>query len=782
MRFLKVISFVLFFGEALFSQEYTDINLRKIEEKYQKYSSKILRQKVYLATDKEHYNQNDNIWIEAFVFSGADEIADTISDNLYVELWSPSGELAHSIMLALNKGSGHGSIYLEDTLEQGIYLLRAYTNLMRNQSAEYFFNKPIRFYNSNHSNLISPKTARKNRKKIKEIEKDSKELFVTFSVEGGNLIVGKEAKLYVRTHDCFGKFKPSKGALFNSNKVKISEISEIFPGLGVISFLPDPDMKYYLEFEESKRIKSKFEIPQPIKEGVWGRLDQKNDTIYLELSKPYLLSNDPSANRYYVIVHSGLNLLQTNVVDLRHDTVLTYQKAKFKNGIITYSVFNNRVDLVSEFKNFLFEKTKVPVTIDSKIFGDSLFLSFDSNKEIDNSRNSFSVTVYDSLPSIDNYFIVCQLLNSDLKGFHPFSIEELSNHELLDVFINTSQSITPSWNDLFDESFQPSYVVENNIEIEGRISSNILDFPLKDASIDLEVMDRYNDVFYTTTNSRGLFKFGGFQFYDTLDMKIIARTRKGKKNLFIELKQNVRPEFVMPTGDFFYTTVSTRDNKEYRRNERIKASNAIMEEEKELDKQYSAVLHGRPDQVIFGHELPRNQTVLESLDGRVPGLDVSANSASMRGRNKARREDNPMVLLDDIPTDLSVLNLINVETVERIEIIKGPSTAIYGSRGSKGVIAVYTKQGSFVRRGEIDFSVVGYHKPKNFFKYNRVDNEEYSDFDMPFTLIWLNDFNIPVENSTFSMKIPNVGKYLLITLEGVTLEGRPFSVRRIVEP
>ena len=55
---------------------------------------------------------------------------------------------------------------------------------------------------------------------------------------------------------------------------------------------------------------------------------------------------------------------------------------------------------------------------------------------------------------------------------------------------------------------------------------------------------------------------------------------------------------------------------------------------------------------------------------------------------------------------LEVRNLRKTYTTgpNRIEVLKGAETAIYGSKGANGVIAIYTKRGKFMKKGVIDNS------------------------------------------------------------------------------
>lgn len=88
-----------------------------------------------------------------------------------------------------------------------------------------------------------------------------------------------------------------------------------------------------------------------------------------------------------------------------------------------------------------------------------------------------------------------------------------------------------------------------------------------------------------------------------------------------------------------------------------------------------------------------------ALQGRVSGVQISQNSGApdgdftirVRGTNSIKGNNNPLYIVDGIPFDMYS---INSNDIESIEILKDASaTAIYGSRGSNGVILVTTKKG-----------------------------------------------------------------------------------------
>lgn len=96
------------------------------------------------------------------------------------------------------------------------------------------------------------------------------------------------------------------------------------------------------------------------------------------------------------------------------------------------------------------------------------------------------------------------------------------------------------------------------------------------------------------------------------------------------------------------------------------------------------------------------QRVENILQGRTPGVEVTATSGMpgasikvrVRGTTSINKSSDPLYVIDGIISS-SGLDGINPSDIQSMEILKdASSTAIYGSRGSNGVILITTKQGS----------------------------------------------------------------------------------------
>lgn len=90
------------------------------------------------------------------------------------------------------------------------------------------------------------------------------------------------------------------------------------------------------------------------------------------------------------------------------------------------------------------------------------------------------------------------------------------------------------------------------------------------------------------------------------------------------------------------------------------------------------------------------------LNGRASGVVVTASGTPgnestirIRGGSSLLASNDPLLVVDGLPLDGISLSSINPNDIESISILKDASaTAIYGNRGSNGVILITTKKGS----------------------------------------------------------------------------------------
>lgn len=123
----------------------------------------------------------------------------------------------------------------------------------------------------------------------------------------------------------------------------------------------------------------------------------------------------------------------------------------------------------------------------------------------------------------------------------------------------------------------------------------------------------------------------------------------------------------------------------------------------------------------------------QALQGRAAGLEVQRVGTKpgagavirIRGERSINGSNDPLIVLDGIPYEGGNLNDINPDDVASVDILKDASaTAIYGSRGSNGVILISTKRG---KQGAAKLSYNGYYGVSSArTKYNIFNAQEYT--------------------------------------------------------
>ncbi|HEY2583956.1 MAG TPA: TonB-dependent receptor [Mucilaginibacter sp.] len=135
-----------------------DDPINKIVEQFNKWFSSHPIEKVYLQLDKPYYAIGDDIWFKAYVTAGSEHRLSAVSGVLNVELINEKDSVKQSVKLPVTDGLTWGNFTLSDSLKEGNYRIRAYTNWMRNEGEAYFFDKTFTIINSISNNVFTNTT------------------------------------------------------------------------------------------------------------------------------------------------------------------------------------------------------------------------------------------------------------------------------------------------------------------------------------------------------------------------------------------------------------------------------------------------------------------------------------------------------------------------------------------------------------------------------------------------------------------------------------------------
>lgn len=127
--------------------------------------------------------------------------------------------------------------------------------------------------------------------------------------------------------------------------------------------------------------------------------------------------------------------------------------------------------------------------------------------------------------------------------------------------------------------------------------------------------------------------------------------------------------------------------------------------------------------------------VATALQGKIPGVIIqqssgapgSAPAIKVRGFGSISAGTSPLVVVDGNIVGAGVFGLLNSIDIESIDVLKdASSTAIYGSKGSNGVLLVTTKRGK-PGRTNVNFDVyTGFQEVTK--KIDLLNSQQYAEF------------------------------------------------------
>ena len=233
-------------------------------EKLENYA-KDYPEKIYIKTDKPYYTIGDDIWFSAYLVNGISHKPTGKSNVIYVELVNDKDSIVSHKKLYTNDISAAGDFEINKKWKAGTYLLRAYTNYMRNSSSDFFFKKEIpiwdvkAFKDAVNIEPVTNTTAAK-----EEAIKERPDL--NFYPEGGYLVNGLQSKVGIKVKDKKNRTIHIEGVVKNSKNSVITKFKTFDFGLGFFMLTPVANETYYASILINGK-EEKYELPKPLPQG-----------------------------------------------------------------------------------------------------------------------------------------------------------------------------------------------------------------------------------------------------------------------------------------------------------------------------------------------------------------------------------------------------------------------------------------------------------------------------------------------------------------------------------
>src|SRR5690606_30139861 len=198
--FYITVMFMCIYPAKVFAQ---DGSLKLLQEKFKNNEPISVQEKIYLHTDKEFYLAGEIVWFKIYVLDASSHQPINISKLAYVEILDKNSKPVLQAKINLSADGGSGSIYLPLTINTDNYILRAYTNWMKNGEAAGFYEQKLSVVNT----MKTPGSRSEDEETISTT--------ASFFPEGGYLVNGIETKVGFRITGNDGKGKNLGGILMD---------------------------------------------------------------------------------------------------------------------------------------------------------------------------------------------------------------------------------------------------------------------------------------------------------------------------------------------------------------------------------------------------------------------------------------------------------------------------------------------------------------------------------------------------------------------------------------
>jgi hypothetical protein len=811
----KIASFVILISLLSFtsSNNFRELVFEKLED-----YTKNHPEKIYIQTDRPYYTTGDDIWYTAYLVNGFTHKKTNLSNVIKVELINEQDSILSKKRLYTEDVSVAGDFKIKEDWKPGNYLIRAYTNYMRNSDSDYFFQTQIPIWNvaendsTVNSSAISPMASMSNDTLVVPPPD------IGFYPEGGYLVNGLPSKVAIKVKNPEYENIKLEGFIKDSNDKKLMGFSIYKFGLGIIKLLPEANKTYYASINFNGE-ELKYPLPKALPNGYNLNIETSNNQIMVQANSNTAIGLKNS----FLVVHQRGNLIYERLHNESTDAYsIKINTNTLSDGIVNFTLFdgeghpacerlayvnnpNNEVNI-----NFSINNNK-PLTREKVSVNLNLT---DKNGEPLSGNLSLSVTDIDAVghstknENIKTYL----LLNSDLRGKikdpgYFFEKENDSRRRyLLDLVMLTHGWRRFTWKDLiYKNNYKnPQYKIEKGIFISGHTKALKGEKQSISAATKLTFMGvpPYQEKKQSSTN--GMFKFGPYVYHDTISAFIEGRVKgvnsdADLKNRFVSIYLNNRTAKSPKISHSVILKPQLQDtskiksflkqaknishiNSEFLKSARLLDEVLIIAKKASEEEKRNEELNARTD---YGFPTDRldmkdyqnqpNLTVLDLLRF-LPGVNAINDTISIRGGGV------PLILLDNFPVELPDISFMQVSQIEFIDVLKGADAAFY-SNGGNGVIAIHSKFGvdlstANIKRkpGIIDFKTIGFYTAREFYAPDHLNGfDEASKPDIRTTLHWEPKItlNESLKNAKISFFTSDVKSNYAIKIEGITNTGVP---------
>ncbi len=756
---------------------------------FDKYVDAVPVEKVFLHIDKDHYVAGEQLWFKVYLFDGiSHELLDE-RRNVYVEFIDSHGDLRMKKVFDVKDGTARGDFNLRDSIADGNYLIRAYTNVMHNAGDGYFYERQVYVTNPAYSNYIRTGEIIRNTFFNRSLRRKARQYHFEVFPEGGVFALGISTRVAFFSGDKLGNAVSVTGVLVNSRGEPVADIHAGQHGLGYVTFTPSDPRGYQarVRFEGSSR-EQRFPLPGVETQAVGMQVRQHIDSLEVML----FITGDERADS-----HKSYTLLGHTRGQLRYSHPINFDQKQqrkhipndvFLPGITQLFLIDENREVMSSRMVYIKDRREVTVELEQvSISADSLSMLLsvlDLQDKPLQGNLSVSVTALNEPSShFSNALVSNVLISLDLPGHFNTTLlgvgaSDTLSPELIDLLMMTNnwqrfnlRSVLQG--DIPSQEYEPSV----GFTISGQLINPANDKPVPDHGVNLVFVTGEIGHYSGRTNKEGVFAFTDIDFRGMQTIELNAN----------QLREGVLPRINLEAGQYdptpFSQTHQTRELAVTRKGDNWQRVRVTRQRPYHIPQYYFPpdIVYRNPTQTVYvSDQADGSRYIGEILVQRFPGVRFSQGGLIVRGHGSIWLSNEPMLMIDGTRVHRENFLSMKGSEIHRIDLFAGANTAIFGVNGANGVIIAYTRRGGMHGRDMYEYHMTGFAEPNDFQPILLPYHFSEEPSTGP-TLLWDPQLQFDAKGQV-SITYPMVSgyKYNQVVIEGVGLDGRPVSVSFLI--
>lgn len=753
--------------------------ITSVQRSFETYNNKNYQEKVFLHTDKTVYATGEVIWFKAYITNANSNAISFLSKICYVEIISNDKKPLLQAKLDVDSGKGNGSFLIPSTIRTGSYLIRAYTNWMKNFDPQFYFEQDITIINPN--------------KRPETNNADSAvKMNVQFFPEGGNLVYGLNNTVAYKITDVYGRGLNGTGFIVNEKNDTVTKFKPERFGIGAFSFAPAKENKYHAIVKLNDRTITK-ELPEIYNNGWIMHVNDSGNILTVSIT-----CNVETERSVFLFVQTKHSVKFAKLQSLSNgETIFTINKSELGEGISQLTVFNEDKQPVCERLYF-----KKPTNV-LQIKLDNIQAQYPSRNKIDlnisagetngtSTNADMSVAVYlaDSLQPEQKINLLNYLwLTSDLKGLveSPGYYFENSGYEVdkaTDNLMLTQGWRRFKWEDVLNNkkpsfTFLPEY--EGHI-ITGRLSPKIEGLKDTGITVYLSVPGKNFKFANTTSSINGLIRFNVEKFYGSREL--ITQTNAADSNYRIFIDNSFSEQFGESTFGSSNLNPSLTNEILLRSFGAQVQDIYLPEKENNFDLPVSfdtTAFYGKPFKQYYLDAYTRFPTMEEVMREYIKEVHVRKRDKSFyyevfNEPTITYFNNDPLVLIDGVPV-FDVNKIINIDPlkIQKVDVVA--ANFFKGSQQYHGIVSYATYNGDLDSYQLDPNSLVveydGLQLEREFYspQYETDQQLQSRKPDYRNVLYWSHDIKTKTGKQDISFYTSDIpGKYIVL-IQGISDSG-----------